>query len=106
MLKDQRKERNEDLLNYIKQRVQENHDSNGNGNVAEQKVFASSTMAVHVNDSWYISLLSSAKQHVKHSALSGESEPQQLVFFNFYSEFKAVFQIQFKDCFDSETQAK
>ena len=69
----------------------------------------SRTMALHVRyNSVFISLPSSAKQQREKtdSALPEERELQRLIVLNFYFNFIAASQIQFRNSFDSDKHCK
>ena len=66
-------------------------------------------MVLHLRyNSLYISLPSSAKQQreMNNSVLSEEGELRRLFFKILFPKFIAVFQIQFRDSFDSDKQSK
>ena len=78
-LRGDNKERNKNL-NCLEQEVQESHEGNDNGNVTKQKVYTSSTMAVHVIILRTFLCRPLPNNNVKRFALSVESEPQRLIF--------------------------
>ena len=66
-------------------------------------------MAVHVHyNSWYIFLPSTAKQQreMTQFCVVWRTWKTTANFLNFYFEFIAVSQIQFRDSFDSDKQSK